>query len=423
MADRIGVAVIGAGYWGKKLVSEYLPAEKNGLIKLVKVCDPSLPALGGLLITKQTSSIDQSHLTQKVSDVMQDPEILAVHIATPNPTHYPLAKMALEAGKHVLVEKPMTLNSRQAYELVELAKSRGLVIHVGHVFRFNSALSVARELLDKGELGKLFYVRIQWTDQAFFPDRDIVFDLGPHPVDILNQLFGTWPQQLTGISRGFRGDRGEVAYVIAEFPNDMFAHVELSWLHPTKVREVTIVGSKATLSVDCIGQTVRKSNHEYHDIPVKANNTIALEISNFIDCIVRHDISSESGLIGAHTVETLEHIRSSIWDRPLPIMNPAHTSTDSTFDALELLSARKVTSEEIERNSQLQRSIGRLLKSGLVTRTLGEGMYYELTEAGSSFLERYHEITPSPSEELPPVKVREPEPRREKRLRSIDESG
>jgi len=388
------------------------------------VCDPSLAALGGLLISKQTSSIDQSRLTQKISDVMQDPEIAAVHIASPNPTHYSTAKMALDAGKNVLVEKPMTLNSHQAYELVELARSRGLVIHVGHVFRFNTALHAARDVMNKGELGKLFYVRIQWTDRAFFPDRDIVFDLGPHPVDILNQLFGMWPQEVNGITRGFRGERGEVAYVIAEFPNDTFAHIELSWLHPNKVREVTIVGSNATLLVDCIKQTVRKSNHDsYHEIPVLPSNTIASEISNFVDSIVRHDTSSESGLIGAHTVETLEHIRSSIWDRPLPIMKPAQTSTDSTFDALELMSARKVTSKEIEGNSQLQRSIGTLLKSGLVTRTIGEGMYYELTAAGSSFLERYHEITLSPSEEMPPVEVREPGPRREKQPSSLDESG
>jgi len=121
MDERVGVAVIGAGYWGTKLVTEYLAAEEKGKVRLVKVCDRSISALGALLIRKETVSLGQERLTQDISEVLHDPEISAVHIATPNPTHFEIARIALEAGKNVLLEKPMTLKSRESYELLDLA--------------------------------------------------------------------------------------------------------------------------------------------------------------------------------------------------------------------------------------------------------------------------------------------------------------
>ena len=321
MDNRVGVAVIGAGYWGRKFIGEYLAAEQKGKLALLKVCDPSIAALGALLITKGTAKVPRERLTQNLIDVLDDPEISAVHIATPNHTHFEVAKKALEAGKNVLIEKPMTIKPSESYELVDLARANCLTIQVGHIYRFNSVVRLAREILEREELGKLFYVRVQWTDQAFYPDRDIIFDLGPHPIDILNQLLGTWPQQSSGMTRGYRGDRGEVAYIISEFPNDVFAHIELSWLHPNKNREVTIVGSTQTLVVDCLKQTMfRTVGSKREQIPTSANNTMEAEIDYFVDSIIRGDASYESGLIGAQTVEVLDSIRSSMWDRPLPVI-------------------------------------------------------------------------------------------------------
>ena len=321
MIDQVGIAVLGAGYWGRKLVSEYLAAERRGNAILLKVCDPSVAALDALLLTKETSAVGRARLTQKIMDVMDDPEISGVHIATPSPSHYKIAKMALERGKNVLVEKPMTLKPYESHELVDLARANNLVLKVGHIFRFNTALQVARRIIRLGELGRLFYVRVQWTDQASFPDRDIIFDLGPHPVDILNQLLGTWPLQVNGITRAYRGSGGEVAYLVAEFPCDIFAHIEMSWLHPNKVREVTVVGSSQTLVVDCLRQQVFRIGRETREeVVISANNTIESEINDFVESIVQRDTSSESGLIGAHTVDVLEKISRSMWARPLPVV-------------------------------------------------------------------------------------------------------
>ena len=323
MSKPIGVAIIGAGYWGGKFVGEYLTAERAGRVRVVKVCDESVAALGALLINKETSSIGQERLTQNIRDVMEDPEISAVHIATPNSTHYALSKMALEAGKNVLVEKPMTLSSSESYELVGLASAKGLVMQVGHIFRFNKALQVATEMLKRKEIGKVFYIRIQWTDQGLFPDRDIIFDLGPHPVDILNQLLGAWPTRVSGVGRAYRNSRShnEVAYVFAEFSDDVFAHIELSWLHPRKVREVSILGAEGSLIVNCLNQRLtRHVMDKIDEIPVTPSNTMACEIEHFVNRIAREDTAVD--LTGPRTVETLETIRASLWERKIPTVIP-----------------------------------------------------------------------------------------------------
>jgi UDP-N-acetylglucosamine 3-dehydrogenase len=399
MTNAIGVGVVGAGYWGRKLAGEYLAAERRGTLKLIKVCDSSVAALGALLVTKETSSIGQDRLTQEIREILDDSRISAVHIATPNHTHYPLAKMALEAGKNVLVEKPMTLNSREAYELVELAASRELVLHVGHIFRFNSALRTARQVLQSGGIGRVFYARVQWTDYGYFPDREIIFDLGPHPVDVLNLLLDAWPSQVSGFARAYRNSREheEVAYVIAEFQSGVFAHIELSWLHPSKAREVSLVGYDGTLVVDCVNQRVFRSRKgDTNELPVSANNTIESEIQHFIDCVSRKEISPESGLIGARTVEVLEAIRDSMWERPLPIVQP-FDHTAAMITVLEMASngsmQSSVSNKESADNATLARYADVLVRSGFLRSvSTQQGMSYEITESGRRFLKEYQDI-------------------------------
>ncbi len=326
MTVPVGVAVVGAGYWGRKLVGEYLSSERSKRnIKLVKVCDSSPNAL---LACKEKFALDESILTSSFHALLGDPEISAIHIATPNPTHYELAKAALENYNHVLVEKPLTLNTHEAYDLVESAASRGLILHVGHVFRFNSALRKAREVLGHGRIGKVFYVRVQWTNLCPpFADRDIIFDLGPHPVDILNQLLDDWPEQVSCFARSYREPKNqeEVACIMAEFHNDVIAHIELSWLQPGKTRQVQVIGSDGALSVNCLDQRLSLYNNGFsEELPVTASNTIGEEINWFTDCIKRGDASSQSSRVGARTVEILDAIRASILQKPYQVMLRPH---------------------------------------------------------------------------------------------------
>ena len=403
-----GIGVIGAGYWGRKLAGEYLDAERRGGVKLIKVCDSSLPALGALLVTKGTASIGQERLTTDFNDILGNPEIFGVHIATPSKTHYAFAKMALEAGKNVLVEKPMTLNSLECYELVDLAAEKDLVLEVGHIFRFDEALRVAGEILSREEIGKVFYLRVQWTDLGNFPDRDIIFDLGPHPVDILNQLLGTWPTEVSGVGRSYRNSRTnpEVAYVLAEYPDDIFAHIELSWLHPRKVREISIVGSGGTLVVDCVDQSIMKySPDKTSKIPVTPSNTIASEIDHFVDRIEHGD--STIDLTGPRVVEALETIRAALWEEKIPIV--AHTEKEKLTPVQDvefnLLSAASILrsangDRETDITTQysltpdlVQRYLIALEKLGMLQISArDQDKSYRLTLKGENFLKDFNEL-------------------------------
>ena len=283
---------------------------------MLKVCDSSVAALGALLITKETSSIKQEMLTQDVHDILDNSDIAIVHIATPNETHYELAKMALEAGKNVIVEKPMTLSSHESYDLVDVAKERGLLIEINHVIRFNRALQIASEMLHAGELGKIFYIKIHWAEQTFPSDEDIIFNLGQNPLDILNLLLDAWPKEVSGMGKAYRnsGTHNDVAYVFAEYPNGVFAHIELSWLNPRNVREVTIVGSEGSLIVDCLNQRlIQHYLDTTYEIPLTPSNALASQIEHFADRVARGDCTID--LTGPRTVETLEAISRSLSER------------------------------------------------------------------------------------------------------------
>jgi predicted dehydrogenase len=318
LSDPIGVGIIGVGQLGRKLAADYLTVQTRGKVNLLKICDTSIAALGALLITKETSSLTQDMLTQDVHDILDNPDITIVHVATPSETHYEMAKMALESGKNVLVEKPMTLSSQESYHLVDVAKEKGLLIDVSHSVRFNRALQVASEMLNGGELGKLFYIKVRWTDQTYVPGQNIIFNLGQNPLDILNLLLGAWPKDVNGVGKAYRnsGTHNDVAYIFAEYPTGIFAHIELSWLSPLNVREVTIVGSEGSLIVDLLNQRlVQHYLDNSYDIPVTPSNTTASQIEHFADRVVRGDHAVD--LTGPRIVETLEAINRSFSEKKL----------------------------------------------------------------------------------------------------------
>jgi len=313
---KINVAVIGAGYWGKKVIHEYVQlAKQNSHIRLQAVCDFLEENL------KYCENYSVPWVTKYHKEVISSPEVSAINICTPNEAHYEICKEALEAGKHVLVEKPMTLNSAEAYELVELAHKQNLVLSVGHLYRFNNALRMARDLIKNDFFGDLFYLSLQWT--TLLPPiqgRDIITDLAPHPFDILNFLLGEWPVKITCKAKAFRRKQlEEMAYIVTEFGNNKMAHIELSWLSPGKTREVCVMGSNRFMKIDCLSQDVKVfENNGFHDLYVKRNNTIEEELEHFIYCIqnnsvVNHAYLNESnGLLGAHVVRLLEIARKSI---------------------------------------------------------------------------------------------------------------
>lgn len=309
------VAVIGAGYWGKKVIKEYIQlAEDVPEVELSMVCDVADENLGHC---SGELKIPAHKLARDYKAALRSKEVNAVHICTPNETHYRICKEALKANKNVLLEKPMALEARQAWELVGIAKSRDLCLQVGHIFRFNNALKLMRDLLAQEYLGHLYYVKLQWTTLMPSPlNRDIIFDLGPHPVDILNYLTNKWPAKVACKARAYRRRLlEELAYITMEFDHELMAHVELSWLQPGKKREATIIGSERSATVDCANQTVRVYENRGGDsfsLDVEANNTIFDETRHFAKSILGNENHNNPGSVGARNVAILERLKESL---------------------------------------------------------------------------------------------------------------
>lgn len=302
--EKIHVAIVGCGYWGRKLMAEYLLSNNCELSAMCDLKDEYIP-----------KDFKGKRYTDFVK-LAEDEEIDAVHIATPNQTHYSLAKLFLSHGKHVLVEKPFTLSSRDAIELIDLAASKNLVLKVGHIFRFDNCVRKAKEIIDSGKLGRVQMAKFMWMTQLrpLPPDRDVIYDLSPHPIDIANNLFGEWPITARANAKSvIRGKEGleEYANLFLEFPSGIFASIEVSWisLDGSKVRKFEIMGSTKNLITDTVEHKITlydPSNGAYEDVPVVPNNTMKEEIEDFINSINGLPGVNNSAFIGYKTVEVLE---------------------------------------------------------------------------------------------------------------------
>ena len=315
--DNINVGVIGVGYWGKKVVSEYAQLCKgDSNINLLGVCDVFED---NLKFCRETYKIPYQASTPK--EILSNPEIEAVHICTPSETHYAICKEALERGKHVTVEKPMTLDSIQAMKLVDLAHEKHLVLSVGHIFRFDASIEKAKTLIENSWFGDLYWINLSWT--ALMPPmygRDIITDLAPHPFDILNFLTDEWPAKITCVAKAHRkGQDEETAHITSEYKNNMISHIEISWLHPERNREVKIMGSERFAKIDCINQKIAAcENGKFFDVPIERSNTINCELTHFMNCIRERRalngsyLNKNNGLVGSNVVRFLELSRDSM---------------------------------------------------------------------------------------------------------------
>ena len=231
MVKQVNLALLGAGYWGTKLATEYIQAhryvDKFNFIGIVEPNKERLAYVGHKL------NLPSSMLFHNVDDCLGSPEISAIHIATPNETHYDIATEALTRHKDILLEKPMALNTRDAFKLARLSESSGNVLLVGHIFRFNAALSRVKDILKNQDIGNLRYLHLSWLDNLNpVPDRDIIFDLLPHPVDIINYLTDEWPSSI--YARSIMHDTPnhkkieDVGFVIINLPDGSLAEIDLS---------------------------------------------------------------------------------------------------------------------------------------------------------------------------------------------------
>jgi predicted dehydrogenase len=241
---EFGVGVIGCGYWGPNLIRNFhiVPG-----IQLIAACD---------LREERVKSALRAYPTARpmtdVDAMLADEAIDLVAIATPVATHFPLVKRALEAGKHVLVEKPMTMTLRQSDQLVELADRVGRHLFVDHTFLFTPAVRKMKAMYDCGELGDLQFIDTVRINLGLFQhDVNVIWDLAPHDFAIINHLVERPPLGVSAVGAVHSpSGHADVAYVHLDYGNNLIAHIHVNWLSPVKVRRMILGGSRRSVIWD-----------------------------------------------------------------------------------------------------------------------------------------------------------------------------
>ncbi|HEU4795253.1 MAG TPA: Gfo/Idh/MocA family oxidoreductase, partial [Pyrinomonadaceae bacterium] len=274
------------------------------------------------------------------TDLINDPQIDAVVIATPVSSHFELALAALHAGKHVLVEKPLAARSDQARQLIDEAKARNLVLLVDHTFVYTDAVRKIRELIASGQLGEIYYYDAVRVNLGLFQhDVNVIWDLAIHDLSIMDYVLPAKPVAIsaTGISH-IPGQPENVAYITLFFAGAQIAHVHVNWLTPVKVRHTLIGGSEKMILYDDLepseklkvydkGISVTPRQEDVYKLLVsyrsgdmwapRLDNTEALqtEAQHFIDCIEKGSQPDTDGLAGLRMVTMIEAAETSLRER------------------------------------------------------------------------------------------------------------
>jgi len=244
MGEVLNVAVVGCGYWGPNLVRNFVSLPE---CRVKVLCDQNHERLAHM-----QRLYPDVETTTDYDDVVCDRNIDAVIVATPVHLHYPFAKKSLMAGKHTFIEKPMASSAAQCADLVEIAESRQLTLMVGHTFIYSAAVRAIKEIIDSGYLGDVLYISSQRLNLGLFQkDINVAWDLAPHDISIILYLLNQKPTYVNCQGKAhMRAAVEDVTNMSLSFPNGGMAIIHSSWLDPNKVRNMTIVGSKAMIIYD-----------------------------------------------------------------------------------------------------------------------------------------------------------------------------
>ncbi len=326
----IRIGVIGYGYWGPNIVRNL-----HGLstTQTVMVCDKSPAALAR--VSKAYPGI---RTTTDALELLRSPDIDAVAVITPVWTHYELARLALENGKHVFIEKPFTSNSAQAEELIELAARKKLTIMVDHTFLFTGAVKKIRELTESGALGDLYYYDSLRVNLGLFQhDVGVIWDLAPHDLSIMDHIIKGEPEAIVATGEKHLNGVEDVAYMTIYFPRNVIAHINVNWLSPVKIRTTLIGGQKKMVVWNDLvadekvrvydkgvqitsGDGIRDLLVSYRSgdmwaPQIEQVEALHAELNYFADCIINSKIPFNDGHAGLRVVRMLEAAEASIQKR------------------------------------------------------------------------------------------------------------
>ena len=329
----IRVAVIGAGHWGPNLIRNF---DSNLRSEVRWVADLNESRLDA--VKQRFPAIN---VTSSPDEAISDPDVDAVVVATPAVTHYGLVKQALENGKHVLVEKPLTKNGAEAAELVDLARSSNRVLLVGHIFVYNRAVRWVKEYIDSGELGAVYYISSSRTNLGpIRVDANAAWDLASQDLAVFNYWLGATPISVSAIGGNWINEGVEDAvFSTIRYSDGRLCHLHVSWLNPRKVRDITVVAQDRMLTYDDMnlaeplriydkGVSRDESAAPFVDtfatfrssirdgditIPrVGMGEPLRDECEHFLDCVVEGDSPVTGGTEAVAVVKTLEAMDRSM---------------------------------------------------------------------------------------------------------------
>src|SRR6266446_7073858 len=329
----IRVAVIGAGQWGPNLVRNFHNKQTSEVV---------------WIIDRDVARLEEVHahfpdvqVAKDPEQALRDPSVHAVVVATPTSTHYALAKEALEARKHVLVEKPLTTEVKQGLGLLELATKYGLTLMVGHVFIYNPAVRKVKEYLDAGYLGNVYYVSMVRTNLGpIRVDVNAAWDLAAHDLSIANYWLNAEPLSVSAIGGTWINQGIEDAvFATLRYPQDVLVNLHASWINPRKARDITVVGEKRMLTFEDmnLNEPLRIYDKQVTDLrtrpiyvdslasfhasvrtgditvpKVPLGEPLATQCAHFLECIVTGKQPLTGGREGVAVVRALEAMQRSI---------------------------------------------------------------------------------------------------------------
>src|SRR5213080_3988652 len=323
----IKFGVIGYGYWGPNVVRNLHILEGG---EVVGVCDKSPAAR-----RRVQKTYPGLRVTADPSELFTSTEIDAIAVVTPVWTHYELTKAALENGKHVFVEKPLTSSVAQAEELINLATRKNLKIMVDHTFLFTGAVKKIHQLLEEGSLGKLYYYDSTRVNLGLFQhDINVIWDLAPHDLSIMDYLIKESPEAIVATGQTHLNGFEDVAFITLYFPNKVIAHINVNWLSPVKVRTTLIGGEKKMLvwndleadeKIKVYDKGVKRTNGDgVYDLRVSYRagdmwaprvdqlEALKLETQYFVDCILNNQTPFNDARAGLRVVRILEAVDRSL---------------------------------------------------------------------------------------------------------------
>jgi len=324
----MNVAVIGLGYWGPNLLRNLFEIKMSE--KLV-ACD-----LDEKNLQKITSRYPSIECEKDYKKLLTRDDFQAVVVATAVSAHHPISKDCLNAGKHVFVEKPFTQNTKEAEELVKLATEKKRILMVGHTFEFSPPVLKIKEIIDSGELGEIYYISTSRVNLGLHQkDVSVIWDLAPHDFSILFHWLEAEPIRISAMGKDYvQKNIPDVAFINMEFPSGCVAHIQVSWLSPSKLRRTAIIGSKKMLVYDDTENLEKVKIYdkgvEYKDPEtfgefqlsyrsgdvvspyIKNFEPLRTEMTHFLECCIDNKTPKTDGLNGLRVVKALEASENSL---------------------------------------------------------------------------------------------------------------